>query len=289
MDLPRILCFGLLLFGCSGGAKPVPASLSPVLETLVKPDRTLVIAHRGGRTDAPEETLETLRESVALGADVLELDLHQTADGVVVCMHDASVDRTTDGVGPVAALDWDALQQLDAGARFSPDGGQSVPFAGQGVRVPSLSAVLRATPDRPFILEIKQSEPPIVDAVLEVLRDENALERVILAAFSAETLERVRQTEPRVATSLAVSEVATWMWASPGEEAAPGRFLHLPPAVGPLDLVDAELLKRAENEGLGVHVWTISDEAEMRRLVDLGVHGVMTPDPGLLRRVVDGA
>lgn len=273
--------------GCGSEAVPVQPALSAVLAPLLAPEATAVIAHRGGRTAGPEETRETLERSVALGADVLELDLRTTADGVVVCLHDAELDRTTDGTGPVSALDWDSLQRLDAGHGFSPDGGQTFPFRGQGMRVPTLAEALRTAPDHPFILEIKQSDPPMVDAVMEVLRDESALDRVILAAFSADTLELLRAHRDAPATSLAVSEVAAWLWADPGEEVAPGRFLHLPPDVGPVELVDRALLDRAEAEGLGVQVWTISEEAEMERLVALGVHGIMTTDPAQLRAVVD--
>lgn len=288
MDWMRAtLWAGAVGVGCGADGVPEQPPLSAVLAPLIQPATTAVIAHRGGRTAAPEETRETLERSVVLGADVLELDLRMTADGVVVCLHDAELDRTTDGSGPVAALDWDALQRLDAGHRFSTDGGQRFPFRGQGVRVPSLAEALRAAPEHPFILEVKQSDPPMVDAVMDVLRDENALDRVILAAFSADTLGAVRAHRDAPATSLAVSEVGAWLWSDPGEMVAPGRFLHLPPEVGPVDLVDRALLERAEQEGLGVQVWTISEEAEMVRLIELGVHGIMTTDPARLRTVVD--
>ncbi len=285
---------GLLVWasGCSGASPPpsaaAPPALAPLVARLVKPPATLVIAPRGGRTAAPEETLETLARSLDAGADVLELDLHRTADGVVVCLHDATVDRTTDGSGPVAAFTWDALQELDAGHRFSPDGGATTPFRGQGLRVPSLRQVLQATPGVPLILELKQSTPPIVDDTMAVLREEGALDRVVLAAFSAETLQALRAHPDAPATSLAVTEVAAWLWAEPGAAAAPGRFLHLPPAVGPVPLIDRGLLDRAEAEGLGVHAWTLSAPDEMRALVALGVHGIMTTDPATLRAVVDG-
>ena len=271
------------LSGCTAGPTP-PARRAPqsALAPLMRPERPVVIAHRGGRTEAPEETMDTLRRSVAVGAQVLELDLHATADGVVVCMHDATVDRTTDGTGPIQGFDYDALRQLDAGHRFSPDGGASFPFRGQGVRVPTLAEVLSEGPQVPLVLEIKQSEPPIADAVMAELRAHDALDRVVLAAFSADTLEAVRAHSDAPATSLAVSEVIGWL----ATDEAPGSFLHLPPELGPVELVTPELIQSAEAQGLAVQVWTISTPAQMRAMIDLGVHGIMTPDPQTLAGIV---
>jgi len=269
----------LLLVGCTAPATPPVAS---PLDPLLAPDRPVVIAHRGGRTAAPEETMQTLSRSVQLGAEVLELDLHATSDGVVVCMHDATVDRTTNGTGPVSGFDLQALTALDAGFHFSPDGGRTFPFRGQGVQVPTLAQVLSDGPQVPLVLEIKQSEPPIVDAVMAELRAHDALDRVILAAFSADILDEVRAHPDAPATSLAVSEVVTWL--ATGD--APGRFLHLPPEVGPLELVTPGLLADAEAQGLAVQVWTISTPEQMQAMVDLGVHGILTTDPATLAGIL---
>jgi len=278
--VPRLLLVLGAVVGCTASSSPpLPTPLAPLL----RPERPVVIAHRGGRTSGPEETLETLARSATLGAEVLELDLHATSDGTVVCLHDATVDRTTNGTGPVSSFSLDALRKLDAGYRFSPDG-KTFPFREDGVMVPTLDEVLGAGPRLPLVLEIKQSEPPIVDEVMRVLRSHDALDRVVLAAFSADILEAVRAHPDAPATSLAVSEVITWL--ATGD--APGRFLHLPPEVGPLALVDAELIADAEAQGLAVQVWTISEPDQMRAMVDLGVHGILTTDPKTLAEVVRG-
>ena len=148
--------------------------------------------------------------------------------------------------------------------------------------MPTLAEVLSEGPQVPLVLEIKQSEPPIADAVMAELRAHDALDRVVLAAFSADTLEAVRAHPDAPATSLAVSEVIGWL----ATDEAPGSFLHLPPELGPVELVTPELIQSAEAQGLAVQVWTISTPAQMRAMIDLGVHGIMTPDPQTLAGIV---
>ncbi len=106
--------------------------------------RPLNMAHRGGSRLAPENTLAAFEHATSLGVDVLEMDLRSSADGVVVAMHDDGVDRTTDGTGPVTGLTLADLKALDAGYRFSRDGGATFPHRGQGVSIPTLDEVLTA-------------------------------------------------------------------------------------------------------------------------------------------------
>ena len=121
--------------------------------------RPTILGHRGAAGEAPENTLESFRLGLAQGADIIESDVHVTRDGVPVLIHDEAVDRTTDGCGRVAELDWDELQRLDAGYRFSPDGGSSFPFRGRGLRVPALEEAFRELPDVRLNLELKEGAP----------------------------------------------------------------------------------------------------------------------------------
>ena len=118
--------------------------------------RPLVFAHRGGGGLFPENTLEAFKYSAEMGVDVLELDIHSTADGKLVVMHDATVDRTTDGNGRVNELTFDQLKKLDAGYKFTNDGGKTFPFRGKNITVPTLDEVFSAFPAMTFNIEPKQ-------------------------------------------------------------------------------------------------------------------------------------
>ncbi|MEM1418535.1 MAG: glycerophosphodiester phosphodiesterase family protein, partial [Myxococcota bacterium] len=132
-------------------------------EALFQSERPLVVAHRGGRRLAPEHTLFGYQVGLDAGADVLEIDVAQTSDGAIVCIHDLSVDRTTDGTGDIRELTLAEAQALDAAFDFSMDGGETYPQRGTGIVIPTLRAVFEAFPDETYVIEIKQSEPSMVD------------------------------------------------------------------------------------------------------------------------------
>ncbi len=252
--------------------------------------RPRVFGHRGAAGVAPENTLPSFALAVALGADYLELDVHGTRDGVIVVLHDPTLDRTTDGSGPVAEHTWGQLERLDAGCRFTPDG-TWFPYRGQGVRIPTLESVLRAFPERRFNIEIKQEHPPIVDAVLELVNRTRTTDRVLLAAERDTIMQAIRaSTRGCVATSASAHEVAAFIervvrdqW----EGYAPAwQALQIPPAHAGIELVTATSVGAAHRLGREVHVWTINDAAEMDRLLELGVDGVMSDFPGLVSAAV---
>jgi len=245
----------------------------------------LNIAHRGGAALRPEETLVAYEHAVEVGADVLEMDLHATKEGVVVLNHDATLDRTTDGTGRLDQHTWAELQQLDAGYRFTRDGGATYPFRGQGVRMAAFRQVLERFPDKLFSAEVKQTDPPIVDAVLAVLAETNMEDRVILVSFSDATVRAIREKNPRIVTgagmvemlvlaSLTDEKAATWQ--------PPCPFFQMAKAA-----TTATLLAHAHARGARVQAWTVNDAAEMRALRALGVDGIMSDDPELLESVLN--
>lgn len=267
------------LFGCSEPeAEPTRADAGEVNVLLA--GAPLLIAHRGGGALAPEETLEAFASAEALGADVLELDVHSSADGEIVCLHDDTVDRTTDGTGAVTSLTLAQLAALDAGYRFTPDGGRTFPFRGQGVRVATLESVLRAHPRAWFSIEIKQTEPDLVDPVIGVLDATGMAGRVVVVAFSDATVTAVRARRPDILTGMGLGEMTRFNALTDETEAdyAPPTRIVQPPSAA----VTSEVVSRADRLGLRLHAWTVNDEPEMTRLLDLGVHGIMTDDPGLL-------
>jgi glycerophosphoryl diester phosphodiesterase len=238
---------------------------------------------------APENTLEAFAEGLRAGADRLELDVHATADGAVVVLHDETLDRTTDGRGPVNRVSLDALRRLDAGSRFEvPDG--SHPFRGRGVRVPTLDALLAAFPDVPLNIEIKQEAPPIEPAVLAVLDRHRARERTLLAAEHGSIMERIRAAAPEMLTSFSAPEAAEFVGrvrdAQLGGYRPSGVALQVPPTYGMIDIVTPEFVRVAHDLGLEVHVWTINTEAEMDALLDLGVDALMTDFPAVAAAVL---
>jgi glycerophosphoryl diester phosphodiesterase len=246
--------------------------------------RPRLFGHRGAAGLLPENTMPSFRRAVADGADVLELDVHATRDGVVVVIHDDTLDRTTDGTGRVRELTFDELSRYDAGARFGADVG--FPCRGRGIRVPALEELLDELPAVPLNIEIKQAEPAIEDAVVSLLERKQALGRVMLAAEDDVVMRRIRSRAPDAATSASYEEAREFFQRSfAGDLAgyAPlSRALQVPRRVGEIELVTVETVAAAHRFGLEMHVWTINEEDEMAALLSLGVDGVMSDFPGRL-------
>lgn len=280
----------LLLAACTAagpGDLPVddaPGDTAAALPTLLG-DRFLNIAHRGGGRLAPEETMAAYQHAVDLGVDVIEIDVHSTADGVVVCAHDADVDRTTNGTGPIHGMTFDALQALDAGYRWTADGGATYPFRGTGLKVPTMEEVLRAFPGTPTAIEIKQATPDIVADVVGIVEATGAADRVVIASFYDGTIAAVREADPQLLTAFALGEMLRFADVDDSSEG-----LYTPPA--PIlqasfdDTLDAERVARAQRLGVKVHVWTVNDRAAMEAAIDMGVDGIFTDDPALLADVM---
>lgn len=246
--------------------------------------RPRLFGHRGAAGIAPENTLPSFRRAVEDGADALELDVHATRDGVVVAIHDSTLERTTDGSGAVRDLTFAELRRYDAGFRFEREG--RYPFRGQGTRVPALEELLAELPGVPLNVEIKQREPAIESSVVDLLQRSRALERTLLAAEDDEILKRIRLCAPHAATSASYAEASDFFQRCFGtgfDGYSPrARALQIPTRYGEIELVTAETLAAAHRAGLEMHVWTVNDEAEMTRLFALGVDGVMSDFPDRL-------
>jgi glycerophosphoryl diester phosphodiesterase len=270
--------------------EPVPDHVYFKQDTAASP---LVIAHRGGGGLWPENTLYAFERASRLGVDVIETDVHSTADGELVIIHDETVDRTTNGRGRVNELSLAELKSLDAAFRWSPDGGRTFPLRGRGLTVPTLREVFQALPRMRFNIEPKQGQPPLTAPLCRAIREQGMTERVMVGAFSGSTLEQFRRECPEVATSASTSEVAHFLALQKSElEGAyipPMQALQVPLRAGGLSLVTADFVGAAHGRNLHVHVWTVNDAEEMRRLVASGVDGIMTDYPDRLLKVLGRA
>ena len=251
------------------------------------------IAHRGGAAVVPENTLEGFREAVGLGDVTLELDVRTCAGGEVVVIHDPTVDRTTDGTGTVAHRGLPDLQRLDAGYRFAADGGSTHPWRGRGVRVPTLEEVYQQCPGRPVVIELKGDRPGTAEALWRTIEAAGAQDRTLVATNGTSVIRRFREASGgAVPTAASVGEFAVfWLLAHLRLHRAwdpPFQALQPPEVYRGVRVVTPHLVRRAHEAGLRVDVWTVDDEADMRRLLEWGVDGIMTDRPDVLAGVLNG-
>ncbi|MBO0893462.1 MAG: glycerophosphodiester phosphodiesterase [Acidimicrobiales bacterium] len=264
--------------------------------------RVLAYAHRGGAKEGPSATLYAMHRALEAGADALELDVHATADGHVVCCHDPTVDATTDGTGAIAELTLAEVQALDAAYWFVPGGedgtgaglpDEAYPLRGlasgdPSLRIPTLEEVLVAFPGTLLNLDIKQSEPvvaPYEDKVARVLSAFGREGDVIVTSFNDTSIERFSELAPGVPTAAGtLAAAAFWRAVQSGEPPPQSGHvaLQVPTEAYGLKVVDRRFVDTAHEADLAVHVWTIDEADEMRRLIELGVDGIMSDRPSLL-------
>lgn len=237
------------------------------------------VSHRGASTRLPENTLASFRAALEAGAGVLELDVRVTRDGHPVVMHDATVDRTTDGFGTVRGMTLEAVRRLNAGL--------------PGQKVPTLREVFEEFPDAAVNLDIKDWDLPGAEkAVLGVLREVGAAGRVLVASADNGVLRRFRKAGGEFYTGASRREIAVFYALSllrlerlvrPAYVA-----LQVPVYYGPLRLLTPRFVRAARSVGVRVDVWTVNDPARMREVLDLGADAVMTDRPGELAKVLAG-
>jgi glycerophosphoryl diester phosphodiesterase len=272
----------LTLNGIPGGST---VELAQVLPSQ-KSKRPLVMAHRGGAGLWPENTLLAFERARDLGVDVIELDVHSTADGALVVMHDATIERTTDGRGRINDLTLAEVKKLDAGYRWSIDGSKTFPGRGQGLSVPTLDEVFTRLPAMRFNIEPKQETPSLAKPLCRMIRERGMANKVIVGSFRQTVLDEFRRECPEVATSASPNEVSEFMRIQRGPVNAPYRpvihALQVPEYVGGTLVLTKEFVDAAHSKGLQVHAWTVNEIEAMKRLIALGVDGIMTDYPDRL-------
>ena len=249
----------------------------------------LVIAHRGGSGLWPENTLPAFEGARDLGVDVLELDIHATSDGALVVIHDAVVDRVTDGSGLVREKTLTELKALDAGYRWTDDG-ETFPFRGKGVSIPTLAEVIEAAPNHWINIDIKQADPPIIERLATLIDKNDLSERVLVGSFDPKVLSAFRTRCPAPATAAGLDEAKRFfvlhkLFLSrlyrPRAEVA----LQIPVDHEGRKIVTPRLIRDAHRRGLAVHAWTVNEEAEMHSLIEAGVDGIVTDRPDRLTTI----
>ncbi len=248
---------------------------------LLDPHARPVIGHRGNRAHSPEDTLESLREAVALGVDALEFDVHVTRDGIPVLHHDPTLERTTSGRGAIASYTLAELAQVDAGHHFTADGGRTFPWRDRGVRIPTLDAVLAEFPTLPMIVELKT--PAATEATRAMIARHAAERRVIVAGFNAASV-RPLAGGPMALGACTADLVRMLPAALLGLRGPDAPFVAacIPPTHNGFPVPIGAFARLMRRRGGVVHVWTVNHAAEAERYWALGVQGIISDDPAVI-------
>lgn len=246
--------------------------MNPFLDARAK----LVVAHRGNRISAPENTIEAFQQAVSLGADALECDVRISRDGVAVLMHDATVDRTTNESGLVSRYTADELAGLNAAKGFDDRYGK--------LPVPTLEEMLDRFRDLPLVIEVK--EMAAADEVERLVRSFNAVERVVIGSLEEDVMQRFYRSG--LACCASFMDIARMM---------PGSLLGVPPARARYQILSItpryrwlpvpveRMAAAAQLRGIPTHVWTVNDAPTAERYWGAGVAAIITDDPGAMLRV----
>lgn len=243
---------------------------------------TWIIAHRGASKEAPENTLPAFERAMALGADMIEIDVQLSKDGEIMVFHDRGLKRTTNGEGPVSEFSLETLKTLDAGSWFSPE------F--EGVKIPTLEEVLQLTQGRIMLnIEVKKNglskrDPYVEKKILKLLGEYDMLPHTLISSFVPWSLKRIKELNPEVATALLYgnnirSNVRPKIpvygydaFKTVLKVQADGLNLRK-------NLVAKKFLKKAKECGVHMHPFTIDHPRSMKKLIRQGVSGIITNRP----------
>jgi len=254
-------------------------------------NRPMVLAHQGASGHAPSNTMEAFELAVSMGADAFETDVHLTKDGHVVLSHDPTIDRMSNGQGAIRDCTLSELKEFDFGWSFTPDEGRSFPYRGRGVTLPTLAEVLTRFPAMRVNMDIKQRRPAMEEALWETIRRHKAEERVLVTSFHDETMRRFRAiAPPRIATSAntrnMIKFVLMWRSGLHRRYKPPVDAFQVPESFFGITVVNKEMVKIAHGHGLKVHVWTVNEEEQIRRLLEWGVDGICSDYPDRVVKVM---
>ena len=256
--------------------------------------RTLVIPHGGGDGLFPENTLLAFERTIAMGADVVDVDLRLSQDNVVMGFHDATVDRITGTTGSIRAMTVAQLSGLDAGWSFTttgsdPTADDSHPYRGKNVTIPTFESILDKFPTTLLSLDLKDESLDMVQPVCKLLRDHRRVNDVFVGSNSDEQILEFRRQCPDVRTSAIMGDVyaARDARASNDPHFVPAVTVDQPPFRSDgRQLVDAASLEWAHQHGIAILTWVVNDVDDMKLLVGLGVDGIYTSYPDRLLKIL---
>jgi glycerophosphoryl diester phosphodiesterase len=281
----------LLVLGATIGIRltstPAPATL-PFYDNF--DHSPIVFAHAGGDELWPGDTLYAFEHAAGLGVDVLEMDAHITKDGVLVIIHDETVDRTTNGHGLVEDMTAEEIRQLDAGYWWTRDGGATYPYRGQGITIPTLEEIFQALPGYPVNIEIKKTEGSMAQPLCDLINRYGMQYKAMIASFHNDRMEEFRQVCPGVATSGDKAEVTEFVilnYAFLGSLYTPHEAaFQVPEKDSGILIVRPGFLRGAHGRNLHVDIWTPNTPEELHKYVDMGVDGIMTDRPDILMELL---
>ncbi len=245
--------------------------------------KTKVAAHRGGKALFPENTLYAYQQTVSRWRNcLLEGDIQITADNIAVLMHDTTVDRTTNGTGPIKEKTLSEIKALDAGYKFTTDGGQTFPLRGKGITVPTLDEVLEAFPDHIFLFEIKpliENVFPITEPIIKKQRQG----QVYLASVHPQVIEKIRKEYPEIKTCFTISDSFGFLSALRSETwssyTPPAQMLAMNEKMESSFNITEDEMKKIKQKGIQILVFTINNPENIRRYVPSQVDWILSDYP----------
>jgi glycerophosphoryl diester phosphodiesterase len=275
-----ILSVSLLLMNCTG-KKETDKSMKKVENH--KPP--IIIAHRGGAKLAPENTLASFKNAIALGVDMIEIDVHLSRDLEIIVIHDESMDRTTNGTGEIRDLTLDEIKKYDAGSWFSED------FKNQ--KVPTLDETLKAINGQcKLLIEIKDGDeryPGLEERIVQTIKKRNATQWVVVQSFNKNSILRIKEMYPELITYYLLGKNFNQFYSEISDEISKGNsiereFNGIAPHYSSLDKNKVALL---HNAGYGVYTFTVNDKSDMQKVIEIGVDGIITDSPDILGRIMN--
>src|SRR5260221_10640893 len=258
-----------------------------MLNDLLSLDRISTIAHRGGSKLRPENTVAAFDHALSLAVDAMECDVHLSRDGEVVVIHDATLERTTNARGPVAARTAGELARLDAGFHYRPADGY--PFRARGIGVPTLRDVLTRYPGSPFVVEVKGDDPTVALRTVAVIGEAGATSRVILGGFNQTVLDAARRQAPPLVTSASRREARAALTRSYfflGPRRTGFHVFQMPFRLRGRQMFRRSFVRVMRRAGVPVQAWIVDEADDMRRLIDWGVTGIISDRPDVAVRII---